>query len=72
MNPQLRQAEADAIGVPLSELLEIEQNREDEIRAKLEGIEVWELHLRRSGFTDQEIEARRIERRQEIQRILRI
>lgn len=56
-----RQDEADALCMTVEELLEIERNRADEAEARVLGIEVWELHLRRAGARVAQIEARRAE-----------
>lgn len=52
-----REQEADALGLSLQELSEIEQNRKDESEAASLGIEPWEIRMRRSGATEAAIES---------------
>jgi hypothetical protein len=59
-----RQQEAEALGISLEELLEIEQNRKDQSEAESRGVEAWELRMRREGATEAEIAARRERLRQ--------
>jgi hypothetical protein len=70
MNPHPRQEEADAIGVSLEDLLDLEQNRNDQAKAELLGIEAWEVRMRRLGATDSAIDAHREKLRQEIKNII--
>lgn len=70
MTPHPRQEEADAIGVSLQDLLELEQNRNDRAEAERLGIEEWEVRMRRLGAPDSEIDARREKLRQETQNII--
>jgi hypothetical protein len=67
---QDRQAEADAIGLTVEKILELEQNRRDEAEAKIRGIEVWELRMQRSGASETEIQSEREKRRRNIQDII--
>lgn len=70
MKPHPRQKEADAIGLSLEDLLDLEQNRDDQANAEFLGIEAWEVRMRRVGATDSQIEARREKLRQETQNII--
>jgi hypothetical protein len=65
-----RQEEADALGLSPEELAEIEQNRKDQSAADSLAVELWELRMRRSGATRQEIDAEREKRRQAIRDII--
>jgi hypothetical protein len=53
----LRHQEADALGLSLEELIELEQNRKDQSEAESLGIEPWEVRKRRSGATQSEIDS---------------
>jgi hypothetical protein len=70
MKPHPRQQEADALGMSLEELLDMEQSRDDRANADLLGIEEWEVKMRRLGATDSQIETHREKRRQEIKNII--
>lgn len=69
INPP-RQEEADALGMSLEELLDIEQSRDDRANADLLGIEQWEVKMRRMGATDSEMGAQREKLRQQIKDII--
>ena len=66
----LRQQEADALGLSLEELTANEQNRKDQSEADALGIELWEVRMRRSGATEVEISAEKKRRSQEIRDII--
>lgn len=61
-----RQDEADALGLSIEELIEMEQNRKDQSDADYLGVEPWEIRMRRSGASAAEIDSRREKLRQAI------
>jgi hypothetical protein len=62
---ELRCQVADALMMTVDELEEIDRDRSDDREAKILGIEVWELRMRREGFSDSAIEAKRTEQRRQ-------
>lgn len=63
---ELRRQTANALMMTVDELEEIDRYRSDEREATSHGIEVWELRMRRDGALDSAIEAKRAERRRQI------
>jgi predicted secreted protein len=62
---ELRRQVADALMMTVDELEEIDRDRSDDREAKILGIEVWELRMRREGASASAIEAKRTEQRRQ-------